>query len=149
MWSVSRAQSRAQNHETGPRCFAGAGGGALVVSWHANSAPVLRARWQTHTGGRCTWPSAIRADTLVYHRNLESLFYSAWALMLLLRQKKWNKCILVWGGSRTRREGRSPSVYHLCYWNPLHTVSTKCASIFFFSFFLLYLFFFFLLTRLS
>lgn len=40
---------------------------STVVSWHANSAPLLRARWQTLTGGRCTWPSAIRADTLIYH----------------------------------------------------------------------------------
>lgn len=39
----------------------------VVVSWHANSAPLLRARWQMHTGGRCTWPSAIRADMLIYH----------------------------------------------------------------------------------
>lgn len=38
-----------------------------VVSWHANSAPLLSARWQMHTGGPCTWPSAIRADTLIYH----------------------------------------------------------------------------------
>lgn len=47
---------------------------SVVMSWHASSAPLLRARWQMHTGGRCTWPSAIRADTLIFHCSLESLF---------------------------------------------------------------------------
>lgn len=47
--------------------FNDAAEGSVVVSRCADSAPLLGARWRMHTGGRCTWPSAISADTLIYH----------------------------------------------------------------------------------
>lgn len=47
--------------------FIDAAEGRVAVSRCADRAPLLGARWRMHTGGRCTWPSAISADTLIYH----------------------------------------------------------------------------------
>lgn len=91
--------------------------------------------------GRCTL-GADAHDLLLSEQtrsfithNLESLFYSAWALMLLLTQKME----YVHFGSRqeqsqaAERQNGSRSVYHLSYSNPRYIMSTKCASIVFVS----------------
>lgn len=98
--------------------------------------------------GRCTL-GADAHDLLLSEQtrsfithNLESLFYSAWALMLLLTHK--NGISAFWFEARAESGRRTAQRLQpsLCYWNPRHVRSTKYASIFFFclaSFFLFFL----------
>lgn len=117
---------------------------SAVVSWHANSAPLLRARWQMHTGGRCTWPSAIRADTLIYHPQ-------PWIIVLLslspyASAHAKNRISAFWFEARAESGSRAAERLLFCLSFPplllkssLYHIHKMC-----FDFSLLHLFFFFL-----
>lgn len=114
--SLSSLRLRTQNNEIGPRRTPKLER-SVAVWWRANSESLLRARWQKQAGAGCTRPSAIRLDTLIYHRNLESLFYSVWALMLLLMQQKKERINAFWCEARVRQQkctsSHSPSLLSL------------------------------------
>lgn len=88
--------------------------GSAVVSLLADGAPSLGARWRMHAGGRCTWPSAIRADALVYHPQ-------PWIIVLLSvspdasaqpknKRKNWKESTLVSGEGKQNTSGFTATV---------------------------------------
>lgn len=89
--------------------FIDAAEGSVIMSRCADGAPLLGARWRMHTGGWCTWPSAISADALIYHPQ-------PWIIVLLSlspdasaqpekKRKKWKECTLVSGEGKQNTPG--------------------------------------------